>query len=223
MGVPGTGVSYVKDHTGEQSKSAQKPEQRPYRTQALQDMETAEDTAARGGKYEPSRKDPGKKRGRKPRIALFIVILLVIYGGFQLLKNEISTGETVSAEDIPASAVWYPDSRVQFETYPGNVRPGDHVALSIDSVPRTRHTITVLVDGEPMQTTDLIARETDLIGHAFWHVAMHEGSVLPDCGVYYTGLGRAIASREEEKTILISLSDYALCMVTLEALEVNNG
>ena len=99
VGVPGTGVSYVKDHTGEQSKSAQKPEQRPYRTQALQDMETAEDTAARGGKYEPSRKDPGKKRGRKPRIALFIVILLVIYGGFQLLKNEISTGDTVQFYD----------------------------------------------------------------------------------------------------------------------------
>lgn len=70
---------------------------------------------------------------------------------------------------------------------------------------------------------ELDMNDTDLIGHAFWHVAMHEGSVLPDCGVYYTGLGRAIASREEEKTILISLSDYALCMVTLEALEVNNG
>ena len=168
VGVPGTGVSYVKDHTGEQSKSAQKPEQRPYRPQALQDMEAAEGTAARGGKYDPSRKDPGKKRGRKPRIALFIVILLVIYGGFQLLKNEISTGETVSAEDIPASAVWYPDSRVQFETYPGNVSPGDRVSLSIDSAPNTRHTITVLVDGAPMQSTDLIAQETDLTAHAAW-------------------------------------------------------
>lgn len=168
VGVPGTGVSYVKDHTGEQSKSAQKPEQRPYRPQALQDMETAEDTAARGGKYDPSRKDPGKKRGKTSRIALFIMILLVIYGGFQLLKNEISTGDTVSAEDIPASAVWYPDSRVQFETYPGNVSPGDRVFLSIDSAPNTRHTITVLVDGAPMQSTDLIARETDLTGHAAW-------------------------------------------------------
>lgn len=65
--------------------------------------------------------------------------------------------------------------------------------------------------------------DTNLVGHAFWHVAIHDGSVLPDCGIYYAGLGRAIASRDEERALLIKLSEYALCVVTLEIEEENNG
>lgn len=54
------------------------------------------------------------------------------------------------------------------------------------------------------------------IAHATWYLAIHEGALLPDCGVYYAGLHRGIISRDEQKEILENLAEYALCMVTLE-------
>lgn len=72
---------------------------------------------------------------------------------------------------------------------------------------------TVVVDGsDPIQA-----------GHAVWQIALHDGALLPDCGVYYVGLDKARASPEEQKAILANIAGYALSMVTLEFKEETNG
>lgn len=72
---------------------------------------------------------------------------------------------------------------------------------------------TVEIDGsDPAQTT-----------HALWQVALHDGLLLPDCGVYYADLGKALASPDEQKKVLNNPAGYALCMVTLEFREGENG
>lgn len=170
VGVPGTGVSYVKDYSGKQTNPAKRTDQmeQPYRPQVLLDKAPVLDAASREAQLTPGAESIAKKRTKKNWLVLAAV--LIIFAGAVGIgyRNMVSTDGAAAVDEIPEDAVWYPDSMVQFETYPGNVRPGDHVSLSIDSVPRTRHTITVLVDGKPMHTTDLIARETDLTGHAAW-------------------------------------------------------
>lgn len=170
VGVPGTGVSYVKDYSEKRPKSEQYKEQpgQPYRPQALRDKATASDAVVREAKLTPEADPVVRKRTKKNRLVLAAVLIIFIAAVCIGYRNMVSTDGAAVVEEIPASAVWYPDSRVQFETYPGNVSPGDRVFLSIDSAPNTRHTITVLVDGAPMQSTDLIAQETDLTGHAAW-------------------------------------------------------
>ena len=50
---------------------------------------------------------------------------------------------------------------------------------------------TVVVDSsDPAQTT-----------HALWQIALHEGALLPDCGVYYVKTGKALASQKEQEAI----------------------
>ena len=55
--------------------------------------------------------------------------------------------------------------------------------------------------------------------HALWQIALHDGLLLPDCGVYYAGLGKALASPDEQREVLKDPAEYALCMVTLELRE----
>lgn len=57
--------------------------------------------------------------------------------------------------------------------------------------------------------------DPELMVHTLWHLSMHRGDLLPDCGIYYTHLGRAVASLEEQRQVLSRPSDYALCMVML--------
>lgn len=72
---------------------------------------------------------------------------------------------------------------------------------------------TVVVDGsDPVQTA-----------HAAWQIALHEGALLPDCGVYYAKLGKSQASQEEQDAILANATGYALCMVELELKEEDDG
>lgn len=72
---------------------------------------------------------------------------------------------------------------------------------------------TVVVDGsDPIQA-----------GHAVWQIALHDGALLPDCGVYYANLGKSQASQEEQDAILANAAGYALCMVTLELKEEDDG
>lgn len=52
--------------------------------------------------------------------------------------------------------------------------------------------------------------------HALWNLMLHEGVPLPDCGIYYTGLGSALVSPEKDVEIFRHLSDYAICVVALE-------
>lgn len=71
----------------------------------------------------------------------------------------------------------------------------------------------VVVDGSnPKQTA-----------HAVWQISLHEGALLPDCGVYYAKLGTALANREEQDAILANAAGYALCVVTLEFKEEHDG
>lgn len=200
VGVPGTGVSYVKDYSGKKPQPAQHQEQstRPYRPQALRGKGPVEDAAAREAHLRPEADQVAKKRTRKNRLVLAAVLIITVGAVGIGYRNMVSTGGATAVEEIPDSAVWYPDSRVQFETYPGNVSPGDHVSLSIDSIPNTRHTITVLVDGAPMQSTDLIARETDLTGHAAWNwtvpddAAPGQSYILVAAGDFYNCIDYAV-------------------------------
>ena len=72
---------------------------------------------------------------------------------------------------------------------------------------------TVVVDGsDPVRTA-----------HAVWQIALYEGALLPDCGVYYANLGKSLAGQEEQDAILANAAEYALCMVTLELKEEDDG
>lgn len=57
--------------------------------------------------------------------------------------------------------------------------------------------------------------DPELMAHAIWHISMSRGAPLPDCGVYYTELGRATASIEEQRKVISCPASYAICMVTL--------
>ena len=52
--------------------------------------------------------------------------------------------------------------------------------------------------------------------HSLWHLAMAEGGLLPDCGLYYMEQKRAVLSPEQERAVSARPGDYALCAVTLE-------
>ena len=58
-------------------------------------------------------------------------------------------------------------------------------------------------------------KDPELMAHAIWHISLQKGAPLPDCGIYYIGLGRAVASTEEQRAILANPAGYALCTVTL--------
>lgn len=55
-----------------------------------------------------------------------------------------------------------------------------------------------------------------LEGHILWHMAMADGTILPDCGVYYAEQKRSTVEPGSEKLIESHPADYALCMVTME-------
>lgn len=55
-----------------------------------------------------------------------------------------------------------------------------------------------------------------LEAHIFWHAAMAQGVILPDCGVYYAERKRSAADVNFEKSVESAPADYALSMVTME-------
>ena len=57
--------------------------------------------------------------------------------------------------------------------------------------------------------------DPELMIHALWHISLQKGAPLPDCGIYYTALGRAVASQEEQRAILSNPAGYAICIVRL--------
>ena len=82
-----------------------------------------------------------------------------------------------------------------------------------EAIKEKRRFCPVFVDGnDPKQAA-----------HAVWQISLHEGTLLPDCGVYYAKLGKALASQEEQDAILANVAGYALCMVTLEIKEEHDG
>jgi len=61
-----------------------------------------------------------------------------------------------------------------------------------------------------------------LEAHSFWHLAIMSGHLMPDCGIYYMEQQQAFISPEQEQAVSAHPSDYALCTVTLEAMEEKN-
>lgn len=58
-----------------------------------------------------------------------------------------------------------------------------------------------------------------LQAHSIWHMAMMEGTLLPDCGLYYLEQKCSVLNLELEKAVAAHPGDYALCAVTLEMME----
>ena len=52
--------------------------------------------------------------------------------------------------------------------------------------------------------------------HAIWYMAMLEGELLPDCGIYFADLKKSLISKEEDIEVLSHISNYALCTASLE-------
>ena len=52
--------------------------------------------------------------------------------------------------------------------------------------------------------------------HSAWHLAMMEGILMPDCGLYYLEQKCSVLTPELEKAVAVHPQDYALCAVTLE-------
>lgn len=52
--------------------------------------------------------------------------------------------------------------------------------------------------------------------HSLWHLAMVEGGLMPDCGLYYLEQKRSMVDPELEKAVSAHPGDYVLCAVTLE-------
>lgn len=52
--------------------------------------------------------------------------------------------------------------------------------------------------------------------HSAWHLAMMEGPLMPDCGLYFLEQKCSVLNPELEKAVTAHPGDYALCAVTLE-------
>ena len=55
--------------------------------------------------------------------------------------------------------------------------------------------------------------------HSIWHLAMMEGTLMPDCGLYFLEQKCSVLDPELEKEVAAHPGDYALCAVTLEMME----
>lgn len=60
---------------------------------------------------------------------------------------------------------------------------------------------------------------SELTAHSLWHLAMMEGVLMPDCGLYDLEHKKAMLSTEQEKAVTTHPTDYVLCVVTLEEME----
>lgn len=68
-------------------------------------------------------------------------------------------------------------------------------------------TLICVVDGSSSE---------EVKSHSLWNILLHEGEILPDCGIYYAHLRKSLISESQEKAICEHLADYALCVVSLE-------
>ncbi len=75
------------------------------------------------------------------------------------------------------------------------------------------HVIPVIINSE----------NESLMFHIAWKVLAEGGIVLPDYGVYYAQQGKAFISETEEQHIISHVSDYAICVVRIIALEAEHA
>lgn len=59
--------------------------------------------------------------------------------------------------------------------------------------------------------------------HAIWHLSIMNGDLLPDCGVYHASKSSAVVSPEDSRSIIRNAANYAMCLVALEPMEVQDG
>lgn len=58
-----------------------------------------------------------------------------------------------------------------------------------------------------------------LVAHSLWHLAVMEGVLMSDCGLYYLEQNRSMPDRKLEQAVSARPGGYALCAVTLESTE----
>ena len=138
----------------------------------------------------------------------------------------------------PAAAAWGEKINEPYSVILGNTRPdlfllffakanivqSRSIAYHIDELVRTVYPYQFIeTQGSIVCPVVVDGSNQEQMSHAIWHLSLHRGAPLPDCGIYYTSLGRALATDEEERAVLGNPSGYALCVVTLEAVEGSNG
>lgn len=77
-------------------------------------------------------------------------------------------------------------------------------------------------DGTMICSAVVDGSDPELTFHSLWHLAVSQGDLLPDCGVYYVAQKRAFLEPKEVEQILAHPERHALCMVNLEPPEVPN-
>lgn len=160
MSVPGTGVSYTKDYTSKppaQNKSAQTSCQNQI------DPAQREQILSHGYEHET------KRTGSAARwVVGFLAAALLIAAVFVVKSMLSGDQDAISTEDIPETAIWYPESEIAVTAYPGNVEPGDRVSVSVRGIPYAIYHIAVLVGDAPIESTDLISSQSGMTGTASW-------------------------------------------------------
>ncbi len=134
----------------------------------------------------------------------------------------------------PASNPWGQDIQTPFGVVLGREDPIKFLNVFYEAKKDqekavTFHTVGLLANTDVEQTQKigdvLVCHVTagehnpELTAHALWHTSMQSGTLMPDCGVYYLEQKRAYLSPEQEKAVVSHPGDYALCAVTLEAME----
>lgn len=69
--------------------------------------------------------------------------------------------------------------------------------------------------GVAMYAVQICGDGSDVAPHMLWHVALMNGELLPDCGIYFAQEKRALADDALDKHVLSHLEHYAMCVVTL--------
>ena len=186
MSVPGTGVSYVKDYSA--GSAAQNQDAH---TQDPQQIDPAQREQILSQRYEQQTKKTGSAA---KWVVGFLVAALIIAAVFIVPKLFDKSKDAISTEDIPKTAIWYPESRITFASYPGSVRPGDHVSITAHGFPNTVHNIVVLVGDDPIKSTDLISMQSSITGNVSWDWDIPDDAAP---GQYY---------------IIVAAGDYVNCI-----------
>lgn len=172
--IPGTGVSYVKEHHPKSSgiedttRSAFPPQQ---------DVTAGEMANAEG-----------KKDSKAPFafilcVSLCLLFVLIVAFAYYFYQNtQLEDISDIAASDFSEDAVWYPASNISFIAVPDGAHPGETVGLRIKGKPNRPYLISVYADDEPMQDIALVPTESNLRGYVTWIWDVPEDA---EPGIYY--------------------------------------
>ena len=138
----------------------------------------------------------------------------------------------------PAAQPWGVDIETPFSVVLGRDDPCLFLRLYFRAREFRKESVDVHVGGTLIETgPEKLRAEGDILicpvkldgtnkrleAHIFWHAAMAQGVILPDCGVYYAERKRSAADVNFEKSVESAPADYALSMVTMERMEDSHG